>query len=209
MIMEKEKNTFFAMLDRMKYIERWSLMNNLEKENLKEHTFDVILLVHALITIRKIYFPENQPQLDPGEAVLFALYHDASEIITGDLPTPIKYFNPGIKEQYKIVESYADNVLLEQLPEKLRQEYAKYFNNEDELTADSKQKITILKFVKYADTLSAYIKCVNELKLGNREFNEAAISTKEKLKAYQSDEVNFFLENIMPTYELSLDQLQN
>lgn len=192
------------MLDRMKYIERWSLMNNIKKENLKEHTFDVIVLVHALIMIRKVYFPENKPQLNPGEAALYALYHDASEIITGDLPTPIKNFNNSLKEQYQKVELYAENVLLEHLPVELRSEYEQYFKPD----FSNKLTQTTLQFVKYADTLSAYVKCINELKLGNLEFKDAAISTKEKLISYNSDEVNFFLENIIPAYELNLDQLQ-
>lgn len=204
--MDKQKAiNFFAMLDRMKYIERWSLMKNTERENLKEHSFDVILLVHALVEIRKAYFPDQKPRLDPGQAVLFALYHDTSEIITGDLPTPVKYFNSELRQQYGLVEEYAEDFLLSLLPDELEPGYRKFFK-QDKL---SETEAELKRFVKYADTLAAYIKCIRELKLGNKEFTEAAQSTYQKLLNYQSPELDFFMANILPAYQLSLDQLQS
>lgn len=196
---------FFAMLHRMKYIERWGLMRNTEKENLKEHTFDVILLAHALTEIRQIYFPELKPQLDPGQVALFALYHDASEIITGDLPTPVKYFNPEMRGQYAEVEHYAENYLLSLLTPELKQQYEKYFFGSDD---SEREKIYLEKIVKQADRLAAYIKCIAEIKQGNNEFVDAAETTKEKLLQFNSPELDWFLQHVLPSYELSLDQLQ-
>lgn len=235
--------TFFAMLYRMKYIERWGLMRNTEKENLKEHTFDVALLAHALSEIRQVYFPEEQPQPDPGKVVLYALYHDAGEIVTGDLPTPVKYFNLQMRSQYSEVENYAIEHLLKMLPEKLRQRYAEYFsrdpdnlsrnsnlkkeeifannlndadnvNSADTEKAESAENETISekeylkKMIKQADRLAAYIKCIIEIKQGNTEFVDAAEATKEKLIKDSSPELQWFIDNILPAYQLNLDQLQ-
>ncbi|HHU52639.1 MAG TPA: 5'-deoxynucleotidase [Clostridiaceae bacterium] len=234
---------FFAMLYRMKYIERWGLMRNTEKENLKEHTFDVALFAHALCEIRQVYFPDEQPQPDPGKAVLYALYHDASEIITGDLPTPVKYFNPQMRSQYSEVENYAIEHLFKMLPEKLRQRYAEYFpydvnvlsknsilqehnlftdelnSSENKNTADTEiadlvedraisEKKYLHKIVKQADRLAAYIKCIIEIKQGNTEFVDAAEATKAKLLNDGSPELHWFMENVLPAYQLNLDQLQ-
>ncbi|NLM19756.1 MAG: 5'-deoxynucleotidase [Clostridiaceae bacterium] len=240
--------TFFAMLYRMKYIERWGLMRNTEKENLKEHTFDVALLAHALCEIRQAYFPEEQPQPDPGKVVLYAIYHDASEIITGDMPTPVKYFNSQMRTQYSKVENYAIVHLLNMLPEKLQQRYAEYFpcdlnnlsnnsnlkqneifstnsvssaDNSNSVDAEVDVEITefsedslifeenyLQKMVKEADRLAAYIKCIIEIKQGNTEFVDAAEATKAKLINDSSPELQWFLENILPAYQLNLDQLQ-
>lgn len=209
--------SFFAMLHRMKYIERWGLMRNSERENLKEHTFDVALLAHALAEIRNLYYPNKKPYLNPGDVVLYALYHDASEIITGDMPTPVKYFNPNMRSQYKEVEEHATEYLLSLLPSTMRQRYSEYFdyapankmrNQSNLVDKSSEKKAHIIKLVKQADTLSAYIKCIEEIKQGNNEFIEAAESTKNKLLAYNSAELDWFIENILPSYELSLDQLR-
>ncbi len=197
--------SFYAMMDRVKYIERWSLMKNTEKENVKEHTFDVILLVHALIEIRRTYFPDKKPEINTETAMLYALYHDASEIITGDMPTPVKYFNQSMREQYQVVEEHAIEAMLSLLPEELRAQYQTYLK--PDLTDEYMQEIW--RLVKAADTLSAHLKCLSELKQGNAEFKEAAAYTKEKLISYQSEEVNWFLENAVPAYELTLDQLQS
>ncbi|HHT25338.1 MAG TPA: 5'-deoxynucleotidase [Clostridiaceae bacterium] len=215
------------MLYRMKYIERWGLMRNTEKENLKEHTFDVALLAHALCEIRQVYFPEEKPQPDPGKVVLYALYHDASEIITGDLPTPVKYFNSQIRTQYSKVENYAIEHLLNMLPEKLQQRYAEYFpcdvnnlNSADNLNSiDAEitefvddnvisERVYLQKMVKQADRLAAYIKCIIEIKQGNTEFVDAAEATKAKLTNDSSPELQWFITNILPAYQLNLDQLQ-
>ncbi len=197
--------SFFAMLDRVKYIERWSLMKNTEKENVKEHTFDVIMLVHSLYEIRQIYFPNKENNVNLEKALLMALYHDVSEIITGDMPTPVKYFNQEMRKQYQIVEEHAVEAMLGLLPEKLGEQYYAYFmpNLNDE---DAK---ATWQLVKQADTLSAHLKCISELKQGNNEFKEAAKYTKQKLIEYQSDELNWFLENAVPAYEMTLDQLQS
>jgi len=235
--------TFFAMLYRMKYIERWGLMRNTEKENLKEHTFDVALLSHALCEIRQVYFPEEQPQLNSGQVVLYALYHDASEIITGDLPTPVKYFNSQMRSQYSNVENYAITHLLNMLPEKLQQQYAEYFpcdvnilsknsnSNENEISASNEYSINqsnsadieiseiiedkgiserkyLQKMLKQADRLAAYIKCIIEIKQGNTEFADAAEATKAKLLKDSSPELQWFIKNVLPAYQLNLDQLQ-
>lgn len=224
--MDNSKNiSFFAMLHRMKYIERWGLMRNTERENLKEHTFDVALLAHALVEIRRVYFPQLKPQLKPGDVVLYALYHDASEIITGDMPTPVKYFNPRMRSQYQEVEEHAMEYLLSLLPPEMSQQYAQYFdlsekkstleNNsidyESKNKADQqfakKEKEHIKKLIKEADVLSAYIKCLEEIKQGNHEFMDAAVSTRKKLSNKQSCELKWFLDNILPAYELNLDQL--
>lgn len=196
--------TFFAMLDRMKYIERWALMKNTERENLKEHSFDVAILVHALLSIRNSYFPSKEPKIKPEDGVLFALYHDAGEIITGDMPTPVKYFNQEMREQYKVVEEYAAEHLLSLLPPELYADYATYLQPAEK---DSEKALELKKVIKQADILAAYIKCVIELKHGNKEFTSALEATKEKLKQYDSEEVQFFLERIMPSYQLSLDEL--
>lgn len=197
--------SFYAMLDRIKYIERWSLMKNTEKENVKEHTFDVILLVHSLIEIRKTYFPEKKPEINIETAMLYALYHDVSEMITGDMPTPVKYFNQNMREQYQVVEEYAIEAMLSLLPEELKECY-KFYLKPDFTNEDTQET---WKLVKAADTLSAYLKCLSELKQGNTEFKEAAACTKEKLISYQLEEVNWFLKNAVPAYELTLDQLQS
>ncbi len=201
---ENIKINFFAMLDRMKYIERWSLMKNTERENLKEHSFDAAILTHALISIRNAYFPEKRPFIKPEEGVLFALYHDAGEIITGDLPTPVKYFNQAMRDQYQVVEQYAADYLLDLLPQELQPEYAVYLQKDSDQTPKTE---TILRIVKQADILAAYIKCVLEIKHGNTEFSQALSATKQKLEQHDSEEVQFFLRHIMPSYELSLDQL--
>ena len=151
---------FFPMIARMKYINRWGLMRNTQAENIQEHSHMVAVLAHALAVIQNRYYGG---QVDPGAVAVAALYHDASEILTGDMPTPIKYDNPDIQNAYKAVESVAEQKLLSMLPEDLRADY-------DEIITIPDPEVHAL--VKAADKLSAYLKCVEELKAGNAEFKK-------------------------------------
>ena len=187
---------FFAFLNRMKYIRRWSLMRSVREENIMEHSQQVAVIAHALALINKKLFGGN---IDEKEVVLLAQYHEVGEVITGDLPTPIKYFNPEIKSAYKDLEKGASQRLLGMLPELLQGEYEKYvIPNED-----SEE----YKLVKYADRLSAYLKCVEEVKAGNSEFKKAKTSIGNELKNCTSKEVEYFMKEFVPAYELTLDEL--
>ena len=186
---------FFAYLSRMRYIGRWSLMRNALPENIQEHSHMVAVLAHALGVIRRDVFGVS---CDPGEAAAVALFHDSSEILTGDLPTPIKYYNPDIKEAYKQVERIAGNRLLDMLPQQLRASY-EHLVLEDEAE--------VLPFVKAADKLCAHIKCLEEQKAGNTEFDTAAKQTWEAMKQMNRPELDWFLENCLGAFALNLDQL--
>ncbi len=189
-------NEFYALLGRMRYITRWGLMRNTFSENIQEHSHQVAVLAHALALIRRDIL--HLPTPEPDRCAVAALYHDASEILTGDLPTPIKYYNPSIKDAYKQVERIAGNRLLDMLPPALRESY------EHLILEDDKE---LEPFVKGADKLSAYIKCVEEQKAGNTEFDSAAAVTMEALKAMHREEMDWFLENCLPPFSLNLDQL--
>lgn len=186
---------FFAYISRMRYIDRWALMRNSQKENVQEHSHMVAVLAHALAVIRRDVFGGT---IDPGEAAVAALYHDAPEILTGDLPTPVKYFNPDIQAAYKQVEAVSADKLLGMLPDELRAAYTPYLKEEPG---------EIHALVKAADKLSAYIKCVEELKMGNNEFKQAAEQTLELIKASGLPEVDYFVEHFLPAFELTLDEL--
>ena len=187
---------FFAFLSRMRYITRWGLMRNTFSENIQEHSHMVAVLAHGLAMIRREIL--GLPA-DPERCATAALFHDASEILTGDLPTPIKYFNPEIKAAYKQVEYISGTKLLDMLPEELREHYAPLVYENDE---------AVLPIVKAADKLSAHIKCLEELKAGNTEFETAAIQTKEALIAMDLPELNWFLEHCLPSFSRSLDELE-
>ena len=187
---------FFAYISRMRYIGRWSLMRNSLPENVQEHSHMVAVLAHALGVIRRDVF--HQP-CDPAEAAAAALYHDSSEILTGDLPTPIKYHSREIMGAYKQVEELACEKLLATLPEELRGSY------EPLLTGEAAARTHEL--VKAADKLSAYIKCVEERKAGNKEFLSAERQTRAALEASPLPEVAWFLEHFIPAFELDLDEL--
>ena len=189
-------NEFYALMGRMRYITRWGLMRNTFSENISEHSHMTAVLAHALALIRRDIL--NLPTPDPDRCAVAALYHDASEILTGDLPTPIKYYNPDIKEAYKQVERIAGNRLLDMLPPQLRASY-EHLVLEDE--AD------VLPFVKAADKLCAHIKCLEEQKAGNTEFDTAAKQTWESMKAMERPELNWFLDNCLGAFALNLDQL--
>ena len=189
-------NEFYALLGRMRYITRWGLMRNTFSENIQEHSHQVAVLAHALGLIRREIL--GLPGPDPEKCAVAALYHDASEILTGDLPTPIKYYNPSIKTAYKQVEKIAGEQLLDKLPPQLRKAYEAYVLEEDQ---------DVLPIVKAADKLSAYIKCVEEQKAGNTEFDSAARQTLAALEALDSPELNWFMENCLGAFSLNLDQL--
>ena len=190
------KSHFFAYVSRMRFIQRWALMRNTAQENVQEHSHQVAVLAHALAVIRNEKFGGT---VDPGAVAAAALYHDASEILTGDMPTPIKYDNPAIRKAYKDVEAVAEGKLLAMLPQELQTVYAPILTPTDPETS---------QLVKAADKLSAYIKCVEELKAGNNEFREAAAKTRKALEAYALPEVAYFLETFMDSFALTLDELK-
>ena len=190
------KSHFFAYISRMRFIQRWALMRNTAPENVQEHSHQAAVLAHALAVIRNEKFGGH---VDAGAVAAAALYHDASEILTGDMPTPIKYDNPAIRNAYKDVEAVAERKLLTMLPEELRPVYAPLLTEVPPETAE---------LVKAADKLSAHIKCVEELKAGNTEFREAAVQTRRALESYGLPEVGYFLETFMDSFSLTLDQLK-
>ena len=189
-------NEFYALLGRMRYITRWGLMRNTFSENIQEHSHQVAVLAHALALIRRDIL--HLPTPDPDRCAVAALYHDVSEILTGDMPTPIKYYNPEIKDAYKQVERIAGNRLLDMLPPALRPSY------EHLVLEDDKELEPI---VKGADKLSAYIKCVEEQKAGNTEFDSASQQTLDALRAMNRPELEWFLDNCLQAFTLNLDQL--
>lgn len=189
-------HSFFAMLSRMKHINRWALMRNTRAENICEHSHDVAVLAHALAVLTNRRFGG---QVDAGRCALLALYHDAPEILTGDLPTPVKYYNPAIREAYRQVETVSEKKLLSMLPEDLREEYAPLLLSGGEWAEER-------RLVKAADKLAALIKCVEELEQGNREFEQARKSTEEAIRAMALPAADCFLEEFLPSYRLTLDE---
>ena len=188
---------FYAYLSRMRYINRWGLMRNTVQENIQEHSHMVAVLAHALAVIRREVF--GKPA-DPGLAAAAALFHDAPEILTGDLPPPVKYYNPEIRDAYKQVEAFSAQKLLGMLPEHLRPAYEPLMSEDyDPSTRE---------LVKAADKLSAYLKCVEEVKAGNNEFRQAAEQTRQALEASDLPEVAYFMEHFLPSFSLTLDELR-
>ena len=187
---------FFAYISRMRFIQRWALMRNTAPENVQEHSHQVAVLAHALALIRNEKFGGH---VDSGLVASAALYHDASEILTGDMPTPIKYDNPAIRTAYKDVEAVAEGKLLRMLPPELQSAYAPV------LTAMDPE---VERLVKAADKLSAHIKCLEELKAGNAEFREAAAQTRKALEAFDLPEVRYFMDTFLPSFSLTLDELK-
>ena len=187
---------FFAFLNRMKYIRRWSLMHSIREENIMEHSQQVAVLAHALALVANREFGENY---DISRVVLLAQYHEVSEVITGDLPTPIKYFNREMKTAYKALERKASERLLDMLPDSLRGDYAEYV-----LPNESSPEYRV---VKAADRLAAYLKCVEEMRAGNNEFKKAMLSIEEDLRKLGRPEVDYFLREFAPAFDLTLDEL--
>ena len=190
------EHNFFALISRMKYIDRWALMRNTETENIQEHSHQVAVLAHALAVIANQRFGA---QLDPGRVTVAALYHDATEIITGDMPTPVKYYNSTLRDSYKQVEAAAADRLLSMLPPELRPEFESYLRESDP---------EIHAYVKAADKLSAYLKCVEEVKAGNSEFRLAKEQTWAALMDKPLPALQYFIDQFLPSFELTLDELQ-
>lgn len=191
-------NEFYALLGRMRYITRWGLMRNSFSENIQEHSHQVAVLAHALALIRRDIL--GLPGPDPDRCAVAALYHDASEILTGDLPTPIKYDNPDIKAAYKQLERVVGNKLLDMLPPALRPSY-------EHLVLEDDPQVTPI--VKAADKLSAHIKCIEEQKTGNTEFDSAASQTWKAMKEMAMPELDWFLDNCLAAFSCNLDQLRS
>ncbi len=193
-----KKNGFFAMIGRMKYITRWGLMRNTLRESLSEHSFETAVVAHALAVIGRDVFHAD---IDPGQIAAAALFHDAPEILTGDLPTPVKYNNPEILRAYRSVESGAAESLLSMLPDELAPTYSVLFSYEVDSPA-------FYRYIKAADKISAFIKCVEERKSGNREFELAEAQLRAAIEAMDMPEVRYYVEHFMGSYELTLDKLQ-
>lgn len=192
-------NSFFALAFRMKYINRWGLMRNLRNENLTEHCAECAMLSHALCVIGNKHFGKSY---NSEKVALYALYHDMSEIFTGDLPTPVKYFNSSIRDSYKQIERDALDKALSKLPEELREDYSKVLCFE-ELDAEAKA------IVKGADKLCAYLKCVEECENGNKEFRKALESTKKAVDEACKNlpELQYFMDNFASAFESPIDEL--
>ena len=190
------KSHFFAYIFRMRFIQRWALMRNTAPENVQEHSHQVAVLAHALAVIRNERFGGS---VDAGAVAVAALYHDAGEIFTGDMPTPIKYMNPAIRTAYKDVEANAARRLLDMVPPQLQAAYTPVLEVRDGETA---------ALVKAADKLSAYIKCLEELKAGNGEFRQAAEQTRAALESYGLPEIQYFMDTFLDSFSLTLDQLK-
>ena len=190
------QHRFFALISRMRYIERWGLMRNSFQENIQEHSHMVAVLAHGLALIQRDILGG---EADPDRCASAALFHDASEILTGDLPTPIKYYNPEIKQAYKQVEAISCRKLLALLPEQLRGSY-------EPLLLESDPEVA--KIVKAADKLSAHIKCLEELKAGNREFEAAARQTHDALVEMHLPCLDYFMGHFLESFKLTLDELE-
>lgn len=187
---------FYALISRMRYITRWGLMRNSFSENIQEHSHMVAVLAHALALIQRDILGGTA---DPERCATAALFHDASEILTGDLATPIKYFNPAIKDAYKQVEQISGKRLLQLLPPELQDSYAPYILENDP---------TVHDLVKAADKLSAHIKCIEELKAGNQEFESAARQTRAALEQMHLPALDWFMEHCLDSFSLNLDELE-
>ena len=188
---------FFAQLSRMKLIYRWPLMRNVQPENISEHSLQVAMVAHAMALIENRKFGG---QLDPNQIAVMALYHDATEVLTGDLPTPIKYHNPAIASEYKKIEKLAEQRLLAMLP-------AEFIEDFRPLLDSSQQELAAARLVKAADTLCAYSKCLEELAAGNHEFELAKRRLEKMLDERMTPTVRYFLDVFMPSFALTLDEM--
>ncbi len=190
---------FYAMMNRMKLINRWGLMNNTKSENICEHSQQVAIIAHCLVLIHNKRFGGN---LDANRAALLATYHDATEIITGDMPTPIKYFNPDIKKAYKEIENSAADKLIAMLPSDFQSEFESIIKQNNESDKELK------KFVKAADKFSALIKCIDELRMGNDEFEKAKITIQSAIDQMDMPECRVFEKEFLPSFSLAIDELK-
>ncbi|MBM7036640.1 5'-deoxynucleotidase [Vibrio ulleungensis] len=191
------KSHFFAHLARMKLIQRWPLMRSITAENISEHSLQVAFVAHALAVIKNKKF---DGQVNPEKAALIGMYHDTSEVLTGDLPTPIKYFNPDIANEYKKIERAAEQKLLGMLPEEFRDDFAPFL-----VEAESHCDESVI--VKQADSICAYLKCLEELAAGNHEYTLAKRRLEATLDKRRSPEMDYFLEVFAPSFELNLDEI--
>lgn len=193
---KRDQYSFFAFLSRMRHIYRWSLMRNVTRENIQEHSLQAAMIAHGLAVIRNKYFSGD---VNAEKVALLAVYHDSNETITGDLPTPIKYFNPEIRGAYKDLETVSKEKLLSLLPGELRDEYRSILFY-DEQSVEG-------RIVKAADRICAYIKCMEELKAGNGEFQKAQQSILKKIQAIDLPEVKYFMDHFLENFSLTLDEL--
>ena len=191
-----KNNHFYAMLSRMKFINRWGLMRNTKNENICEHSLEVAFIAHALGIINNQEFGGN---MNAERLAILGMYHDVTEIVTGDMPTPVKYYSPVIRNAYKEVENVAKDALLSGLPEKMRKEY-------DSVLIESKEEEELWKYVKAADKISALVKCIEEKRMGNTDFEKAEISILNAIEKMNMPEVKYFMENFVPAYKLTLDE---
>lgn len=196
-MIKMQQSRFYAYLSRMKHIFRWSLMKNSQQESLSVHTLDTAVIAHCLGLLRNRRFGGS---CDVNRLVLLAMYHDCSEILTGDMPTPIKYYNPEIKAAYKEVEAVANEKLVSMLPEDLRGDYRPFFCHEGE-------DPELLRLLKAADKLSALVKCIEEENAGNREFVKAKQSTLKAIEEMRLPEADAFIKEFLPSYGLTVDEL--
>ena len=194
--MSKRESSFFAFLARMKYINRWGLMRNTQAENLQEHSLQVAMIAHALAIIKNTYFNGN---INAEKVAVLAIFHDSNETITGDMPTPIKYFNPEISTAYKDIENISKDKLISMLPVEMQDKYKKILYHDNNKN--------MWKIVKAADRISAYTKCIEEKKAGNKEFKKAENSIYKTIKDLEMPEVDFFMKEFMPSFSLTLDEL--
>lgn len=193
------ENGFFAMVSRMKYINRWALMRNEHSENLSEHSFEVAVIAHALAVIKNKRFGSN---INGERAALMGLFHDAPETLTGDMPTPVKYYSDEVRNAYKTVEENACKSLIDMLPEDFQSEFAPLLISQEE-------DAELWKLVKAADKISALIKCLEERKAGNSEFIKAGEGIRESIEKLDMPEAKVFIEEFLPAFELTLDELKN
>ncbi len=187
---------FFAILSRMKYINRWGLMRNTIVENISEHSLETAFVAHLLAVLRNKRFGGN---VNPERCALLAMYHDTTEILTGDLPTPVKYFNPDIKKAYDAVEQTAIDKMISYLPEDIKNEYVPLFEKQE-----NDEELWLL--VKAADKISALIKCIEERRMGNSDFEKAEKSTLQSIRNMNIPEADMFIDEFIPYYNLTLDE---
>ncbi|NQD36415.1 5'-deoxynucleotidase [Permianibacter sp. IMCC34836] len=188
---------FFAYLARLRYIERWGLKRNAMRENVMEHSFEVAAIAHTLASIRNQVFGG---QVNADQIAVAALFHDASEVFTGDLPSPVKYHSPAIRDAYKAIEAQAQIDLLSMLPAALQPTYRP-------LLLDTAMSADQHELIKAADTIAACLKCRSELLAGNNEFKVAAEDIENRLQALKSPEVDYFMREFAPAFELTLDEI--
>ncbi len=191
------KSHFFAYMSKMKYIKRWGIMRNTVEENIQEHSLQAAMIAHALALIKNRMFGGN---VNPERVMALAVYHEAGEVITGDLPTPIKYFNPEINKEYKKIEAIAEDALWHMLPDELQYDY-------EVLIKDQAQEAEHYQLVKAADKICAYIKCIEEIGTGNDGFKKARQTLEKTIKSLKMPEVDYFMATFIDSFSLTLDEL--